>query len=396
MANQQPCRVCGSAGDVLRLSDGSGIWLDCPICGPYEITSDTLDELRHLPENDPLLKGLSAHLRQAADRGEELRVTTANWRGFAEAHMRSSVPTKMRRVLELIAAGAKPGAWTQPEPRLLTLRADVLDDEEYGFILAAIVERGLLEEEPTYGVGAVGGPSARPARRFKLTVKGWEAADTGAGAGVPGTCFVAMSFAAEMRPAFDDGIRPAVEADCGLEVLRVDRVEHNEKIDDFIIAGIRRAQFLVADVTLQRPGVYFEAGFAAALGRTVIWCVRHDDVKNIHFDTRQFNHIVWKEPSDLRAKLAARIRATYPCLRGCSWLLPRRGWRNERSRNCYSSSVKMIERRSAGNSGAFESWQSGHGLPGPGQSSCGQGVDKCCSQSHRASPHSGQGISGGL
>jgi nucleoside 2-deoxyribosyltransferase len=97
-----------------------------------------------------------------------------------------------------------------------------------------------------------------------------------------------------------------------MEPVRIDRVHHNEKICDKVVAEIRMCQFLVADVTLQRPGVYFEAGFAMGLGRAVIWSCREDDLKNVHFDTRQYNHIVWKDPSNLRTQLTDRIKATIP------------------------------------------------------------------------------------
>jgi len=97
-----------------------------------------------------------------------------------------------------------------------------------------------------------------------------------------------------------------------MDPIRIDRVHHNEKICDKIVAEIRTCQFLIADVTLQRAGVYFEAGFAMGLGRQVIWTCRDDDLKNVHFDTRQYNHIVWKEPGDLRMQLADRIKATIP------------------------------------------------------------------------------------
>ena len=95
-----------------------------------------------------------------------------------------------------------------------------------------------------------------------------------------------------------------------MDPLRIDRVHHNEKICDKLIAEIRTSHFLIADVTLQRAGVYFEAGFAMGLGRPVIWTCRQDDMKNVHFDTRQYSHVVWTDPYDLRTKLADRIKAT--------------------------------------------------------------------------------------
>jgi nucleoside 2-deoxyribosyltransferase len=65
----------------------------------------------------------------------------------------------------------------------------------------------------------------------------------------------------------------------------------------------------VADFTGQRHGVYFEAGFAQGLGLPVIWTCREDHVKNLHFDTRQQNHITWEQSDDLREKLKNRIWA---------------------------------------------------------------------------------------
>ena len=41
----------------------------------------------------------------------------------------------------------------------------------------------------------------------------------------------------------------------------------------------------------------------------VIFTCREDALQNVHFDTRQYNHIVWKTPEELRKGLAARISA---------------------------------------------------------------------------------------
>jgi len=108
-----------------------------------------------------------------------------------------------------------------------------------------------------------------------------------------------------------EGFSPALEEN-GYVPMRIDAVQHNEKIDDRIIAEIRRSGLLVADVTGQRGGVYFEAGFAMGLGIPVIWTCRDDEIANVHFDTRQYNHVVWSTPSDLREKLNLRIQASLP------------------------------------------------------------------------------------
>jgi hypothetical protein len=124
--------------------------------------------------------------------------------------------------------------------------------------------------------------------------------------------FVAMWFDESMSSAYEQGFERAV-SDAGYRPLRIDRVEHINKIDDEIIAAIRRSRFLIADFTSEpdkpRGGVYFEAGFAYGLNIPVIWCCRKDLIDQLHFDTRQFNHIAWDDPEDLYIQLKNRIEA---------------------------------------------------------------------------------------
>lgn len=121
--------------------------------------------------------------------------------------------------------------------------------------------------------------------------------------------FVAMSFDSSLNEAWEDGLKPGIE-EAGFSALRVDAKEHNEKICDVIVAVIRQSRFLVADFTLHRGGVYFEAGLMMGLGRPVIFTCRKDELAKAHFDTRQYNHIEWEKPAELKERLKRRIQAT--------------------------------------------------------------------------------------
>lgn len=128
--------------------------------------------------------------------------------------------------------------------------------------------------------------------------------------------FVAMWFDPSVRSAYGDGIEPALLA-CGYDrPFRVDDPAHQKdadkpefqpKIDDRIIAEIRRARFVVVDVTGERPAVYYEAGFAEGLGTPVLWACEKG--AKMCFDTRQKEHILWTTPADLRTQLEDKIRA---------------------------------------------------------------------------------------
>ena len=180
---------------------------------------------------------------------------------------------------------------------------------------------------------------------FSLTVTGWEALEDYQSLRADSNqVFVAQWFGGkknmdEMNKLFDEGIAKAVEdSGLGLKALRIDRKDHNDKICDEIIAEIRRSKLVVADFTcdsatpapgeptdaivngdkadderilLIRGGVYYEAGFAHGLGIPVIFTCRIDCTKAIHFDTQQYNHILWKDEADLAQKLKQRIRATF-------------------------------------------------------------------------------------
>jgi nucleoside 2-deoxyribosyltransferase len=222
---------------------------------------------------------------------------------LAETYAFTSVAAKTEKMLRLLEKRTTfPGQQVRLDPELEYPAVHAVGPEEFAFYLQALQKEGSLE----YGTTAVPGES-RTVLLVTIALGGWQRlASSGANSR---TGFVAMSFDATLNSAFSEAIEPAIR-EAGYEPLRVDRVHHNEKICDRIVAEIRRARFVVADVTMQRQGVYFEAGFAMALGLPVIWCCSKDDLKNVHFDTRQYNHIVWEQPADLKQQLVDRIKAT--------------------------------------------------------------------------------------
>jgi len=131
----------------------------------------------------------------------------------------------------------------------------------------------------------------------------------GKGNGDQGFC--AMWFNEEVTTIWTDAISPAIAA-AGYRPVRIDLVQHNNRIDDEILAQIRRSRFVIADFTGQRGGVYFEAGFALGLNLPVIWAVREDSLADVHFDNRQYNFLQWRldDLPAFRKALQNRIEAT--------------------------------------------------------------------------------------
>ena len=151
--------------------------------------------------------------------------------------------------------------------------------------------------------------------QYYLTVPGFERLEA-INAKEPDSerAFVAMWFDESMDEPYSKGIMPAVK-DAGYKPIRIADEHYTGPIVDRVLSEIRRSRFIVVDYTHEkdnaRGSVYFEAGFAQGLGLQVISTCRHDCVDYVHFDAKQFNHIVWKETADLREQLQARITALF-------------------------------------------------------------------------------------
>jgi len=124
-------------------------------------------------------------------------------------------------------------------------------------------------------------------------------------------CFVAMSFDKDiLDTAYETAIKPALkQTGYAPIILTEEHVDSEKTINDAIISGLKKAHFTIADFTQHRNGVYFEAGYALGRGQKVIYTCSEADMKEAHFDTRNFQHIVWKNPDDLFTKLVAKIEA---------------------------------------------------------------------------------------
>lgn len=145
---------------------------------------------------------------------------------------------------------------------------------------------------------------------IKITPKGWRHVEQILKSFTSNKTFIAMSFSLPEREKVQDSIERACR-DNGFEGQTVDRQEFNGAITDKIIAMINSAHFVVCDFSESKHGVYYEAGYAEGLGKTVIYCVRTEDVANLHFDTRHLNHIVWSSSEELYEKLFYRIKAIF-------------------------------------------------------------------------------------
>jgi len=120
--------------------------------------------------------------------------------------------------------------------------------------------------------------------------------------------FVVMKFGDAILDSAFEGVYEPEGLEAGFDrVIRVDKIQDSGNISQQIVERIATSKLIVADLSGERPNCYYEAGFAHALGKPVVFCVREQD--KIHFDLAVYRFIVWDTEANLRRQLKVRLQA---------------------------------------------------------------------------------------
>lgn len=119
--------------------------------------------------------------------------------------------------------------------------------------------------------------------------------------------FVVMQFGDEALDSAYAGVIKPVAEEFGFKVVRVDEIQDSGNISQQILESISSSAVVVADLTGERPNCYYEAGFAHAIGKEIVFAIR--DGTRIHFDLAGNRFISWRTEADYRRKLRERFES---------------------------------------------------------------------------------------
>lgn len=293
------CLWCRSPIERKLITVLNPLDIECPTCGKYFVSGADVPnndvDFFDVPETERYL--VAAWIRQKSRSSvRAIYIGKEDAKTIAANSPRLEPWDKALKLLLVIGElSRKPG--NVVDYHAVTFAdATAQDQEELDAYLSWLDDAGLIKYHSTTS--------------FYATANGWRelAARRQQHRAMGTRAFVAMWFDTSMDDAFNLGIVPACK-EAGFDAYRVKEDKHGERIDARIIAGIRESRFLIADVTGERTAVYYEAGFADGLGKQVIWTCRKDHMEKMSFDTRQFTHILWETPEDLKAQLVPMIKA---------------------------------------------------------------------------------------
>ncbi len=298
----EPCPFCKENIQCSGLGTRDTYSVDCPRCGNYLLTRKALINLNSTPLSNRQRANISGWLSE----NQSWKITTENIDWFSEIPTPSFHERSNKILLGLERKTEFAGQYAQRDISWISI-GWCINENELNELLEYL-ESGKYIQKWTQVVTDMGFSFS-----YKILPNGWAKLDDLKRIGADSNqCFVAMWFDDKMQSIYDQTIARAI-LDAGYKPHRVDQREYNDKIDDEIIAQIRRSRFIVADFTGQRGGVYYEAGFAKGLGLEVIWTCIKDEEKKLHFDIRQYNCIFWEKDKlpDFQTRLQNRIERVF-------------------------------------------------------------------------------------
>ncbi len=308
------CPICGTPL-LQEVKKADPVLYDCPRCGGYALTREANSDLdSFLGKYDDPEPRLSHAIRKMTDQ-QRWPLIKSNLLEDILKHTQLPRPQEQLEnlILWLGETQRRPGQIVRPEIHLVP-RIGAADADDFAFVARHAIEAGLLHGAVGVSDGRINSNSV-----LYLSFDGWKQYDElKRGRSASNVAFMAMKFNdPELDAVFENCFVPAV-AETGFKLRKISDEQQAGLIDDKLRVAIRRARFVVADLTHHNNGAYWEAGFAEGLGKPVIYTCREDvfeDKKQgTHFDTNHHLTVRWK-PGNLPAaaqNLKDTIRATLP------------------------------------------------------------------------------------
>lgn len=126
--------------------------------------------------------------------------------------------------------------------------------------------------------------------------------------------FVAMMFSTDMTSIYENGYKTVIQS-LNYSAMRIDEKDYTGLIINEITSEISDSIALIADLTGNRGGVYYEAGIARGLQlcnhpiKLILTCKQDFfDKEKVHFDVSGDKILLYENENDLKTKLTKLLQ----------------------------------------------------------------------------------------
>ena len=279
----------------------------CRNCGRFRLSGTAKAMINSRVAQSQQYATRLSHLIRRMQRTDEWAVVTSHILDSVEKLELPDPATQLEDLILYIGTNqSHPGDYVEYRHDDLRAELGAFDRAGVHFIVSAAENDGLIDSNNTTG-GA----------HSRLTMDGWRIFhELQRGSSKSPQAFMAMSFGNKiLTTIFENYFKPAVKR-AGFDLIRLDENPTAGSIDERLRVEIRRSSFLVADLSDDNAGAYWEAGFAEGLGKHVIYTCEESKFNSdgTHFDTNHFQTVLWSaESPELAADiLTSTIRSTLP------------------------------------------------------------------------------------
>lgn len=303
----ETCPICKTETPEEAFHDSANKKIICPHCGKFKITPHA----QIMFENNEDIKNkswiISYWIRNHQIKDDFISIHTGNIKKIIEE---TDIPKPREQADNLIRwIGDNTETYNESKEITTIYLAPIIgtkDDEGVLYIIEHLNDTGFLTLTDLSGTLILG-----------LTFEGWDRYEEIKTMGSnTKQAFMAMKYGdTVLEDIYKNKFKIGVEK-TGFKLVRLDETLSAGLIDNQLRVQIRNARFLLADLTYNNLGAYWEAGYAEGLGKPVIYLCEKEFFEEFktHFDTNHHTTIIYdKEHLDkAEEELKATIRATLP------------------------------------------------------------------------------------
>ncbi|GGG13555.1 hypothetical protein [Paenibacillus abyssi] len=290
------CLFCNETVEVETIDDCD--WYISCCCSPdgsYGLHNHSFEFYQSLSYETKrqMFPIISAHIREQTDCGETVALAGEDLNAIETDPRRPvTIEDKGYRLLQYLHRHtSKPG-----EPvviRQLSKSFNLTYSpnlQELVYIITKLMDEKSLEREGS---------------TFKLTEKGWrEAVASGRGRSYK-PCVVLLPDVDKQRPEWSVNVLPTIEQ-CGYLPHVIEKAEAGQT-GDHMEQLLSKCKLVIADLTGHSPEVYFAAGLALGMNKTVIWTLPHGEANRLPVHSELIRPLVWETTDELAAMVHQRL-----------------------------------------------------------------------------------------